>query len=414
MLARESGDESLLVFALRGRQYALSHPNEIGERLTTARELVARTTARFPDQEAFARGWYVSHLIVAGQPLAAEDALRDFEVLAQRLRQPFHLYCAALWRSSLATARGNFAGGFAAADEALAIGLEGLDRHLYAIQVLPIYRALDRTGELIAALEAVARGRPEPVWPLVHALALAEGGQHSAARMLLRRFVDDTVTTLVRDQFWLLAVGLVGLLSVALADEGAARVAKAELAPFRERLVTDDSGFLVLDTAAAVLGDLSLFLGQPEAALQEFATGAEVARHNLMLPGLSRCLLGRARAFGRLRDTAALAEALTEARGIADEVGMRSLLRQAKDLVESVLPCDDPFTSLTASEQRVVALVAEGLTNPEIAARLYVSPRTVQTHLRNVFAKLGVSTRTELAARALGRRNRPSGVWERG
>jgi DNA-binding CsgD family transcriptional regulator len=41
-------------------------------------------------------------------------------------------------------------------------------------------------------------------------------------------------------------------------------------------------------------------------------------------------------------------------------------------------------------------LAAEGLTIPEIAAALYLSPRTVEWHLRKIFAKLGVSTRRQL------------------
>ena len=45
-------------------------------------------------------------------------------------------------------------------------------------------------------------------------------------------------------------------------------------------------------------------------------------------------------------------------------------------------------------------LVLEGLTNPQIGERLYVSPRTVQTHLAHIFAKLGISTRAQLAAQA--------------
>lgn len=42
-------------------------------------------------------------------------------------------------------------------------------------------------------------------------------------------------------------------------------------------------------------------------------------------------------------------------------------------------------------------MVAQGLTNREAAARLFLSPRTIDFHLRNVFAKLGVSSRAELA-----------------
>ncbi|MGH2703661.1 MAG: response regulator transcription factor [Actinomycetota bacterium] len=59
--------------------------------------------------------------------------------------------------------------------------------------------------------------------------------------------------------------------------------------------------------------------------------------------------------------------------------------------------------SLTPTEQQVVDLVAEGLTNPQIGERLFVSRRTVQSHLRHVFAKLDVATRAELAARATAR-----------
>jgi DNA-binding NarL/FixJ family response regulator len=53
-----------------------------------------------------------------------------------------------------------------------------------------------------------------------------------------------------------------------------------------------------------------------------------------------------------------------------------------------------------------VELVAEGLTNPQIGERLYVSRRTVQTHLAHVFAKLGVSSRTQLATQAARRQAR--------
>lgn len=62
------------------------------------------------------------------------------------------------------------------------------------------------------------------------------------------------------------------------------------------------------------------------------------------------------------------------------------------------------WQSLTTTEGRVAELVAEGLTNPQVGERLFVSKRTVQTHLYNIFAKLGVQNRTELAAEVVRRR----------
>ena len=56
--------------------------------------------------------------------------------------------------------------------------------------------------------------------------------------------------------------------------------------------------------------------------------------------------------------------------------------------------------SLTPTELDVVRLVAEGIPNKDIATRLFVSPRTVQTHLRHVYNKLGLTSRVQLAQEA--------------
>src|SRR5690242_12520405 len=61
------------------------------------------------------------------------------------------------------------------------------------------------------------------------------------------------------------------------------------------------------------------------------------------------------------------------------------------------------WASLTPTELDVVRLVSEGLANKDIAARLFISPRTVQTHLTHVYTKLGLTSRVQLAQEAARR-----------
>ena len=105
----------------------------------------------------------------------------------------------------------------------------------------------------------------------------------------------------------------------------------------------------------------------------------------------------RAEAFVALGDDAEAAEA---AGGSLDWRDAAAYARRARG--ERKRP-HHGWASLTPTELQVVALVSEGLTNPQIAERLLMGRATVKTHLEHVFTKLGIRTRAELAAEATRR-----------
>jgi len=83
-----------------------------------------------------------------------------------------------------------------------------------------------------------------------------------------------------------------------------------------------------------------------------------------------------------------LPRALTPATGVVIQSG-DSLSARTEDT-------DDTRADLTAQESQIARLGSEGMTNPEIGAELFLSPRTVEWHLRRVYAKLGISSRKQL------------------
>ena len=101
-------------------------------------------------------------------------------------------------------------------------------------------------------------------------------------------------------------------------------------------------------------------------------------------------------ALGQLNaafDTYLHHEAVADARRVGRELRRLGVQRR----IVSQPRAKAGWDSLTDSELKVVKLIAQGATNRSVAEQLRVSPHTVRAHLRNAFAKLGVSSRVELS-----------------
>jgi DNA-binding NarL/FixJ family response regulator len=127
-----------------------------------------------------------------------------------------------------------------------------------------------------------------------------------------------------------------------------------------------------------------------------------------------RALVDLGSALRRTNRRAAARTPLRHALDLADQGGMRLLADRARHELQAVgarprRSATTGIDSLTPAEHRVATLAAQGHSNPEIAQQLYITRRTVETHLTHVFQKLDLSARADLtthfaAAEPSGRR----------
>jgi DNA-binding CsgD family transcriptional regulator len=112
--------------------------------------------------------------------------------------------------------------------------------------------------------------------------------------------------------------------------------------------------------------------------------------------GTARTLLGLGIVRRRARKKRGAREAIQAALDGFDELGAAAWAEKARSELGHI-GGRRREEGLTPAERRVAALVAEGRTNREVAAALFLTERTVASHLSHVYAKLGVRSRTELA-----------------
>jgi DNA-binding CsgD family transcriptional regulator len=255
-------------------------------------------------------------------------------------------------------------------------------------QLGEMYRLSGESGLAAEAYRSASRygGETQPGLAL---LWLAEG-KVDASVAAIRRALTETTDPLARSRLLPANVEIM----LATDDVATAREGARELGEIAE---TYDTAALHARSAHA-RGAVHLADGAPEAALPALRSAWRMWRE-LDAPyeaACARVLVGLACRALRDEDTAAME--LDAARHVFTQLGAVRAVARTETLIGKG-PARDT-TGLSAREVEVLRLVAAGRTNQAIAAELFISGRTVERHVSNIFAKLGVGSRTAAAAYA--------------
>jgi DNA-binding CsgD family transcriptional regulator len=349
----------------------------------------AKVLAEIPAEDALQLGWAATGANIAVwddegfSAIAARqvELARDAGVLAQL---PIHLSALALARAWT----GDFAGAASLVAESDSVAAATGSR-IAPYALLRLWALQGREAEVSAAMaNAVNKACPQAHWAagvLYNGLARYEEAA-SAARQAASRTFDPWAS------MWALpelveAAGRGG-------DAELARDALERLAETTQRCGTD-FGLGIEARCRALLSDGA-------AADELYREAIERLSRTRLRPELARAHL----LYGEwLRRANRRLDARAPLRAAHDEftsMGMEAFAERARsELVatgetvrkRTVETRDD----LTAQERQISQLARSGLSNPEIGLRLFLSPRTVEWHLRNVFVKLGIRSRRQLA-----------------
>jgi DNA-binding CsgD family transcriptional regulator len=419
--------------------------NDIRGSVGRAREALA-VAERAGDDELLARAaaWngQLASLTASGQAWSFFERARHLEERLPGLdpwRAAGHWHGVSLmWADRLSEARPLLEEQYERAAE---LGNEaarsGLCFHLTQLECragdLPRASRYAREGHELASLS----GNDQGVGILLNARALAAAYEGEAATTLALAEEAMAATGQAGDAFFVIHHRVVlGFLEASLADYAAVRRQLDGLQRLLEEMGVREPGVFPFQgdavEAAVALGDLGAAerlirgletqgreLDRPRllalawrgrgmlyAATGEVAKAAEafvyaLAEHErLELPiERARTLLAQGVALRRARQKRSARAALEEAVGIFERLGARLWAERARSELARVGGRPPSRGELTPTEQRVAELAAAGKANKEIAAELYVTVRTVETHLTRIYEKLGIRARGELARR---------------
>lgn len=193
-------------------------------------------------------------------------------------------------------------------------------------------------------------------------------------------------------RLWLdtiLGTGLVASDRLAEAEQIAARL--EGMATAAQRPLVRGHGLRLRGLVSAASGDLAT-------AQERLSQAARLIGQSEMPGDYARCLLELGRVLRRRRARKEGRRVLLEALAVAERIGDRPLRALLERELTGAGRSGEP-DALTPAEHRVAVAAAQGLSNREIAGACFVTVRTVETQLTSVYRKLGVRSRSQLAAR---------------
>ncbi|WP_168625761.1 MULTISPECIES: response regulator transcription factor [unclassified Cryobacterium] len=390
-LGDDYGDTDLSALGRLGQGQALVATGDTGRGLTMLDEaLVAVTTGEVSPIASglvYCAVVYTCHLAFDVQRARTWTAALDHWCSSQPDAVVFSGECHA-HRATLFRLHGAWDEALAAAHLAEDLYLRG-DRMAGFDAYYECGEILRLRGELIDAEESFVRAArfgtdPQPGLAL---LRLAQG-RAANARELIGRCADLADPGIRRG-----LLPAIAEIALAVGDLAGARLAADELVGVAE---AHPLPFLVA-TAHTVDGAVLLAEGEGPQSLARLRAALRLWLDLDAPYDEARCRMLVARAFRAVGDEDTAAMHLEAARDILAELGAVQALA---DLKAADQPTHGADGSLTAREVDVLRLVSEGMTNKAIAAQLYLSEKTVARHLSNIFAKLGLSTRSAATAYA--------------
>jgi DNA-binding CsgD family transcriptional regulator len=378
---------------------------EIVAMLSEARDLAAELGDL--EIEAESMQWHVAALMALGDIDGAAAELAVVHELASRTRQPFMVHVAEHYGCALALLQGRLEDAETAAERSRESGrvLVGRDASgIYGIQMFSVRREQGRLGEFAPVVRLLVSGDGSGgVWRPALAALLAELGMTEEARRELERVRADGLDG-YRETLWLGSLSYLADAARAVGDVETAALVYPELVPLSGGTVMIGHGVALYGSVDRYLGMIAATLGEVEEADARFRAAAVLERWMGARTWLAHTAFEHGRLLAENGEGEAAAPLLAEAAALAEGVGMPALLARIRAVAVSP-PAGAPRTpdDLSAREVDVLALIARGLSNREIGARLYISEHTAANHVRNILRKTGCSNRTEAAAYAIRR-----------